>query len=776
MTEPENVFRHNVTDPPERRYHQPGIGGRYAARTVSVSTSGDETWVAWQGYEPETGSDEVWCQAWTASGRAAAILATPRPGDHMRPVITAMGKEKAHVYWIADQRTLMRAEIAGGNASEPRVLHRGDGWLRELTVRRTGPLCRGIAVESIGDGDRLLLFQYSETSPSSGPDWTSCAMDGYISRPDLVALPSGELLACCDVYERNQYHIALLRLTGGELVPMARIDDGPASCLQGRLSLDSEGTPWICYLRDTIVERDGVVNRAASVCVDRYDAGCWTSSASGNDRDIVPLHRGLLPDRRYFGYAGLRRNPYLVATRDGAMHLLWEQQRSEEENWDHVWNGVLLSMRWTAGKWDGPFLWRDGGSCFSVDYHTVHAPHAVACLSKEKHREQGDDYARFNVDTLTTSRASADTVKPLSGWMPYTHGKRPNRRPETSNNRYPYKLYFGDFHNHSVFSPDAEGHPDELHHFARDVAGIDFAGITDNDFYPEKALLAGESAYQRMLVKRLDTPGHFLPFAGFEWTFHRDDGQDTFNHRSVVYLEDETRIIRRIEPAGGTEENFRDAVSRMNVLAHAHHAEYTLLGISQESNVEISSGWAINMELSKQAHDQLRAGHKFGFSAASDSHRAVPGLGGALVGVWAKDLTREAIAEAMKARRCFATTGNRPVIEFSIGETFMGGVMQACNDNPVRIQVRVQSDVALKSVSLIRNGTVVHEFECAGNILDTSWCDHTRGQDAAWYYLRVEENRPYQDHPHNICQAVGHLAWSSPIWVENEQHVKAIHS
>ncbi len=763
---PGSRFRHNVSDPPERRYHQPGRGGRYAARIISVSDAGNETWLAWQGYEPDSGLDEVWCQKWDSSGRTTARRVTPEAGDHMRPVICASEITGIHVFWIEGQCRLMCAEVGNGSVSNPVVVFHSDGWLREPAVCRSGSGYRGIVIESINRRDRLILLQFPKDSDLSRPNITPHEMDGYTSRPDLLPMQNGEVVISCDVYESSQYHISILKFAGDQVVPVSRLDDDHAGCLQGRLSMDAAGTPWICYLCDKVLEREGVINRAVSVRVARYENGSWTSASPAENGDVIPLHQGLLPHQRYFGYAGLRRNPFLVPTQNGAVHLVWEQQRSEHEDWDNVWNGALLSMRWSCGEWDGPFRWHEGGNGFALDYRTLHDSNAVACFAKGPHRELGDDFIRTMVDPDAAPRAPAHTTAPQAGWDLHTPGKQSRVHPESTVAKTKYRLYFGDFHNHSVFSPDAEGHPDELYHFARDVAEIDFAGITDNDFYPEKALLTGESSFQRRLAKRLHDPGTFLPFTGFEWTFHRDDGRDSFNHRSIIYLGEENRLVRRIESEGATEDDFREAISSMHVLAHAHHAEYQLLGIPQEANVEITSGWAINMELSERAHGQLLQGFRFGFSAASDSHRAVPGLGGALVGVWAKNLTREAIAEAMQARRCFATTGNRPIIEFAIGDTFIGGVARLRDDEPVPIQVRVQSDIALKRVSLIRNGTVLHEFECAGRSLDTSWSDTTPREATAWYYLRIEEDRPYQSHPHNICQAVGHLAWSSPIWVE----------
>ena len=60
----------------------------------------------------------------------------------------------------------------------------------------------------------------------------------------------------------------------------------------------------------------------------------------------------------------------------------------------------------------------------------------------------------------------------------------PEPEPKTADypNTGELSLFFGDLHVHSRISADLDGEPDELYHFARDVAQLDFMALTDNDF------------------------------------------------------------------------------------------------------------------------------------------------------------------------------------------------------------------------------------------------------------------------------------------------------
>ncbi|MAE67326.1 MAG: hypothetical protein CMJ18_23945 [Phycisphaeraceae bacterium] len=750
-------FVHNVSEPAVRRYHRPGVGGHYAPRFVDVAATRSGLHWTWHGYDARTTLDHVYVQ----SAGEPPFQLTGESGRYDRPAISASDTETTHVVWVAEGRDLVHRSGHGETWNAPSAIESANGWLREpaLACDVNGTVaCAVVATHRQRDALWILRSDHGAWQRV-----TSIDQDGLISRPSLIFDGEGSIWAAYDRYVDHRYRVEVCRLDSGGSVTTSAFDDPQRNRLSGRLTVDAAGTVWMSCLSESLVERDGVVNRATAVRAARLEDGEQINTPGPDGPDAALLHHGLLPIKRYFGYAGLRRNPRLVATDDGAMHLCWEAQRDERETWDNVWNGRLLASNLKDGRWSQPRLWHDGGCCFAVDHRFVHPSDRVTLLVKAAHREDGADFRPLRV--IPTSVAPADLPPQSSwkGWIPTGPIHRPTR-PTVRDNGRDLKLYFGDLHSHCVFSPDAEGHPDELYHFARDIARIDFAGITDNDFYPDKALLAGESLHQRRLVERLDDPGRFLPFCGYEWTFHRDDDDQSYNHRSIIFLGDEHRIVRRIEAGGATEQAFRRSVRDAQILAQAHHAQWALLGLAGENNVEVTSGWAVNIERSTTVHDALSSGHRFGFIAGGDSHRAVPGLSGALVAVWATELTRAAITEALQRRRCYATTGGRVLIDFRLNGTMMGGVLSHPADR--RLAVRVEAERELERVNVVRNGAAVHEFDTSGPMLEDEWIDDDPPPGACWYYIRVEDETPYREHPHNICQAAGPLAWSSPIWVE----------
>jgi hypothetical protein len=103
---------------------------------------------------------------------------------------------------------------------------------------------------------------------------------------------------------------------------------------------------------------------------------------------------------------------------------------------------------------------------------------------------------------------------------------------------------------------------------------------------------------------------------------------------------------------------------------------------------------------------QLARGMRFGFVASSDNHRGFPGAyGEGVVGVWAEELSRAALFEAINARRTFAATGDRIALEFAINGRPMGESLPATADR--QIDIRVEAQDSLSMIELLRNGRVI---------------------------------------------------------------------
>ncbi|MFT5093976.1 MAG: hypothetical protein ACI93T_002807 [Porticoccaceae bacterium] len=237
------------------------------------------------------------------------------------------------------------------------------------------------------------------------------------------------------------------------------------------------------------------------------------------------------------------------------------------------------------------------------------------------------------------------------------------------------------------------------------------------------------------------------------------------NHRSVIY-----------PPSGGPLVHFTEVgndISRLNAAVESaggitlsQHNAFKLSGHRVEVGMELTSGWSNYIASHpKLFHEPLNNGARLGFTANGDTHRRAPGLSGALTGIYAEDLTAEAILDALRQRRCFATMGSQMFLDARANGAFMGDESTATGGR-VTLTLHAIGTRAITRASLIRDGEVVHEV--SGNDsrdLKTSFTDEGLPKGTHWYYWRVSQERPARVLPGNLMPAHGHLAWSSPNWV-----------
>ena len=111
-----------------------------------------------------------------------------------------------------------------------------------------------------------------------------------------------------------------------------------------------------------------------------------------------------------------------------------------------------------------------------------------------------------------------------------------------------------------------------------------------------------------------------------------------------------------------------------------------------------------------------------GFIGAGDDHTGRPGLtsptllfpawntsfdlAGGYTGIYAESLTREAIWKAIKSRHCFATTGERIVLDVRMGDAIMGDMVDGI---PPILNVSIAGTAPLLDVALLRGTEVIHK-------------------------------------------------------------------
>lgn len=333
------------------------------------------------------------------------------------------------------------------------------------------------------------------------------------------------------------------------------------------------------------------------------------------------------------------------------------------------------------------------------------------------------------------------------------------------------RLYFGEIHSHTELS-DGTGTCEDNFRWARDVEGLDFAALADHfeDGQSYNYTLADKWRMTREATKAFYEPGKFVTLLGYEiGTLEA--------HRNVYFRDGEGRMI--VEGRGG------ERVTMDNVFEKLEGTDYILIphapkfhGINwhrphredRQRLVEICSNWGISEAGGEgryqSVQDALDLGYRFGFTGGTDNHSAEPGnpdLGG-ITGVFATDLTREAVHDALRARHTFATNGPRMTLRFDgHGATMGDDIVMPSNACP-RFRARVLTTEAIARVEIIRNGTVA--FSTAPDDTDEvglEWQDDLTvarvalprsldGARTAYYYLRV-------------TTVSGAFGWSSPMWI-----------
>lgn len=159
----------------------------------------------------------------------------------------------------------------------------------------------------------------------------------------------------------------------------------------------------------------------------------------------------------------------------------------------------------------------------------------------------------------------------------------------------------------------------------------------------------------------------------------------------------------------------------------------------------------------------LARGLRIGFVGGSDNHHGwatrladTPEYC-SLTGIQARELTREAIFDAIKARRTYATTGVHIVLDFSLNGKFpMGSEVKLPPTDKHAFKISVRGTAPIERVEIISQGATLAKLDSGGKRdIDLTWTDPRPDApaDDCYYYVRVR-------------QTDGHCAWSSPIWVD----------
>ncbi len=283
----------------------------------------------------------------------------------------------------------------------------------------------------------------------------------------------------------------------------------------------------------------------------------------------------------------------------------------------------------------------------------------------------------------------------------------------------PFRPYWGDMHGQSEETVGTNSVEDYFR-FAREKSGVEFCGHQGNDFQITPDVWA---EIQRC-VREFYEPGRFVTFLGYEWSGNTCAGGD----RNVFFATDQATIFRtshwQIADKSDIQNDryplpvlYEQLRGREDVLLVPHiggrRANLEFLDPELESVLEIHSAWGTFEWFWEEA---LRRGYRLGIVANSDGHKGRPGASypgasqfgvyGGLTCIYARELTREALWEALKKRRVYGTTGERILLDVRCGEHWMGEEFSVTT--PPTIQVKVMGTDGIERVELKRGLETIH--------------------------------------------------------------------
>ena len=348
-------------------------------------------------------------------------------------------------------------------------------------------------------------------------------------------------------------------------------------------------------------------------------------------------------------------------------------------------------------------------------------------------------------------------------------------------------VFWGDLHSHTRFSWDGVGKGN--FDYARHISALDFYAMTDHLLVSRAGKTRGLSqAYwdeYTALTERHHDPGSFVTLHAYECSLPAPYGHHNiyFRARPGALFFPSTSTLPEIWAAlgdgqaitvphhtgkfpGGVDFSIHDPGFRRNFELYSAHGLSETYNPDHPLSFEHSDFTApsVSLQTPANAQDAWKQGLQLSTIAASDDHRAHPGLPHyGLTAVRASQLTRDAIFQALYDRRTYGTTGARIILKVTVNGASMG--QTAALLRPTVVTVEAYGTNRIRRIDVLRYQPGQKDFEVVHQW--TPGCLDFLGEHAdaevqsgAVYYVRLEQSVPVRG---RVA-----MAWSSPVWIRHD--------
>ncbi|MBD3228908.1 MAG: DUF3604 domain-containing protein [Candidatus Lokiarchaeota archaeon] len=387
------------------------------------------------------------------------------------------------------------------------------------------------------------------------------------------------------------------------------------------------------------------------------------------------------------------------------------------------------------------------------------------------------------------------------------------------------RLYWGDIHSHTSYS-DGSGLPNGVYSFARDVALLDFAALTEHsEIFPQFGTQDLFNKFRNYIdvTNNYNQDGRFTTLIALEWTpllgnarsylcnqhmnFYFSGNNMPFFSSFTHFTPDE--IYQYLHE--NLDNNNKYMAWTHHVLREDYGSDYAFYNESINRMIEIFSvhgcGEFVDPNLNPyptthsfpnnthgySINDALKMGRKFGIMASSDSHDGRMGhpivhteargalhvqpfsisvykfgsYPGGLTGLFSRNLTRKSVYESLWNRSAYGTSWiNRHYLNFSINGVRIGqedSTVSVADENSSRfLEITVIADGISKKANLRTNISKIEIFKNS-----ELWM--TEEVNDIIYHKTIEDNQTITGASYDNC-----IQKDDGNWYIHERSVKPV--